>query len=350
MSKLNHLLKKEGFAIVTFAAVLALLASNSGLTAFANGSITSLLTEYITISVDCTMGRLDLACTIQSTNSTLVHYPNPVYLSDPHLVNCTSITATFSKVDSMLLFQFNDTSKAIVEDNAAAVISSMNTAFGLTFMFNASVVISMPSPYVTVTYKATAKADLSAFLGDLKTNCFGTDVGGFSNVLPTLFAQAENETISIMAVNVTSDWTYTFLAEYDTAFPAGSGNHTVDVLHYLGTSTLQPSPYAWFSIYYYYMSYVRLTIHSSETIYFVSCHPAEVTGSYFNPGWYVPTKSGQEVTGTLYFGNSIPEWNIINFTFDGNIIPEYSPIPLVFLITFVSATVLYLRKRMKIAT
>ncbi len=142
---MNHLFKKKGLVTATLAAVLVLLAS-SRQTIFANGSIAGIYIEYITISVDCTRGRLNLACTLQSSNSTLIHYPSPVDLSDIHLVNCTSIIATFSKTDSTLLFQFNDTSEAVAKDNADAVISSMNTAFDLTFTYNSSSLISLPYP------------------------------------------------------------------------------------------------------------------------------------------------------------------------------------------------------------
>ncbi len=181
----------------------------------------------------------------------------------------------------------------------------------------------------------------------MKTGCIGADVGGFSNVLPTLFTEAENETITIMAVNITSDWMHTLLAEYDTAYPTGSGEHTVDVLHYLGTTTLQPSSYAWLGI--SYMSYISLTIQSDETVSFVSCHPDKST-VFMNPGWFVPVESGESIGGTLYFGSSIPEWSVIDFTFEGNTIPEYSPVSAMLLIAFASATVLCLRKRVRTAT
>jgi hypothetical protein len=78
-----------------------------------------------------------------------------------------------------------------------------------------------------VVYKAGAKADLPAFLAGLKTSCFSSDVGGFSNVLPTLFSHAENETIMITTLNFTTAWDHSFAAEYDTAFPAGSARANV---------------------------------------------------------------------------------------------------------------------------
>jgi hypothetical protein len=321
---------------------LVFLALNSSLVAPVSGGVSGFYMESLVMSVDCDSARLDLACTLTSTNTSLIHYPAPVNLNDAHLVECGSVAVTFSMVSTMLTFQFNGTDETAARSNADAMIPSMNTAFGATFTHYATYPVSLPYPYVVVIYQADPKSNLATFLADLKGSCFSPDVGGFSNVLPTLFSHAENATIIITALNYTTDWSHTFIAEYDTAFPAGSGSHTVDILYCLGASGLQPSQYAWLGI--YYISYVTLTVDSSEALSFTSCVPSRVFTPLASAGWYVPQEAGNTISGTLSFGNSIPAWETITFTFEGNIVPEFSGLTSILLIAFASAMLLYLRK------
>ena len=73
-----------------------------------------------------------------SYDSLLVHYPDVVNLNDTYLSNCTSVIAMFENVISELMFNFNDTETLEARANADAMIPSMNSAFGLTFIHNST--------------------------------------------------------------------------------------------------------------------------------------------------------------------------------------------------------------------
>ena len=74
-----------------FILILIFVALNGALVASANGGVSGFYTESIAITVDCDTARINLACTLMSMNSSLIHYPSPVNLNDSHLVNCLSV-------------------------------------------------------------------------------------------------------------------------------------------------------------------------------------------------------------------------------------------------------------------
>jgi hypothetical protein len=316
--------------------------------AYGADEIGSMLEENIIASLDCSTAAFHLACSISSMNISLVHFPSPVDMNDVNLKNCTSITGTFNTAASGLLFLFNDTSESSARADADAMIPSMNSAFNLTFTHNSTISYSLPHPYVIVTYIAEGKSDMQTFLGSLKTASIGADVHGFSEVLPTLFTHADNKTVILTATNASSTWNNMLIAEYDTSFPIGSGNHTVDILYYLGTSSLQPSAYANL-LGYYYTSFVSLTISSNATLTFVSCQPAEIMTPFTSAGWYVPEKGpGDQLSGVLYFGESGSIGEVVTFTFEGTIIPEFTALTSMLAIILICAILLCLRRYRRI--
>jgi hypothetical protein len=309
------------------------------------GDEVGMLVENIVASLDCDTATFSLACSISSANISLVHFPSPVDMNNAHLKNCTSINVVFTPSRSVLTFQFNDTSTSSARADADAMISSMNAAFDLTFTHNST--ITNPSPlYAVVIYTADGKSDMQTFLTNLKTDCIDSSVDGFSDVLSTIFTHAENKTILLTATNTSSTWYNMLMAEYGTTFPLGSGEHTVDILYYLGTSSLRPSDYA--NVSGYYLSTVMLTINSSSTVTFVRCQPENVTMPIYSTGWYVPEKGpANQISGTMYFGNNPNIGEVITFTFQGTVIPEFTALTSTLTIALISTILLLLRRHQK---
>lgn len=344
---MNCTIKKRLIVVAIALALSALLALDNAPITLSSELDGYVYMENIAISVDCDTASLSLVCSLFSINSSLIHYPSGVNLNDTHLENCTFVTVMFNSTGSMLTFSFNNTSQANARSNADAMITSMNAAFDVTFTHESTIEYPVPYPYVIVLYTAEGKPDMATFLGSLKTQCVESDVQGFSEALPTLFTNAENEMIILNAVNVTENWSCTLMAEYNTSIATGSGNHTIDVLHCLNTSYLQPSGYANLTGYYMW-SYIIVTVNSSDTISFVECQPDEVTVPIYEAGWYVPEKGpGNEVSGIFYWGNNTPMGEVITFTFGGTVIPEFTTLTTILAMAIVSTILLYLRKRSK---
>lgn len=305
-----------------------------------------MIVENIAASLDCDMAIFNLACSISSADISLVHFPSPVNMNDAHLKNCTSINAMFNVAESFLIFQFNDTSGSSAKADADALISLMNAAFGLTFTHNSTTVYTVPYLYVVVTYIAEGKSDMQTFLTNLKTRCIDASVSGFSEVLPTLFTHAINKTVVLTATNSSSTWYNMLIAQYGTSFPTGSGEHTVDILYYLGTGNLRSSEYAKVGM--YYVSPVVLTINSSSTITFVSCQPPETSAPIYSAGWYVPNHGpANQIAGTMYFADQPNIGELITFTFQGTVIPEFTALTSILTIILISAILLHLRRQQK---
>jgi len=308
--------------------------------------IESMVTETIAASLDCDTAVFRMACTIASDNMSIVHFPSPVNMNDEHLKNCTSISVIFTDATSVLTFVFDETSESDARTNADSMIPSMNAAFDLTFIHNSTTTYYTPNQYVVVIYIAEGKSDMQTFLTNLKTDCIDSTVDGFSDVLPTFFTRAINETILLTATNASSTWYNMLIAEYETTFPLGSGEHTVDILYYLGTGSLRPSDYANISL--YYLSTVMLTINSSSAITFVSCQPDEVFMPYSSAGWYVSSHGpANQISGIMYFGNTPNIGEVITFTFEGTVIPEFTALTSILTIMLISTILLLLRRQQK---
>lgn len=273
----------------------------------------------------------------------LVHFPSSVNMNDAHLANCSSINVLFTEATTLLTFVFNGTSASDARTNADAMIPSMNTAFSSTFIHNSTTTYYTPYQYVVVVYIADAKIDMQTFLTNLKTDCIDSTVNGFSEVLPQFFTHAESKTIMLTATNASTTWYNMLFAQYNTTFPVSTGNHTVDILYYLGTGSLRPSDYAQFGG--YYISPVVLTINSSSTITFVSCQPPETSMPIYSVGWYVPNHGpANQIAGTMYFADQPNIGELITFTFEGVVVPEFTALTTLLTITLISAILLLLHR------
>lgn len=333
--------------IVSFAMIMLLSSSIGNIrSAYAEDGVGGMIVENIVASLDCDTAAFHMACTIASANMSLVHFPSPVNMNDAHLANCTSIIVVFTETTTVLTFMFNETSEGDARTNADAMLLSMNTAFNSTFAHNSTITFSYPYQFVSVNYVADAKADIQTFLANLETDCIDSTVDGFSEVLPSFFTRAESKTIILTATNASSTWYNMLVAEYDTSFPLGSGEHTIDILYYLGTGSLRPSEYT--NVGMYYTSYVSLTINSSSTVTFVSCQPDEAAFPLVSAGWYVPIKEpANEISGTMYFGNTPNIGEVITFTFQGTVIPEFTALTSILTIMLIYTILLHLRRHRK---
>lgn len=335
---MNAVLKTILISTVLF----TLLAGTSRTTVKAFDGSTEYM-EYITISVDCTDASLMLACQLVSENETLVHYPNGVNMEDPHLIECLSITAMFNTTGSLLAFYFNGTDTGAARSNADAMKPSIDTAFGVTFTHLITTPSAGPPPYVSVAYTAGGVGDIASFTGTLKADCLASDIGGFSNVLETLVAESADSTVTLLAYNMTDKWAYTLIAMYETTIPTGSDSHTINVLDLLGAGALGPSPYADVTGTYMY-SGVQVSV-SDTGLTFLSCEPAETMTPYTR-GWYVPSHGPTTtLSGTFYWGSDPTLVEALNFTFGGQVIPEFSIFTLLFTLSAIGSAILLLKKR-----
>lgn len=299
--------------------------------------------EYIWVSVNCTDASLTLMCQLMSENETLIHYPSEVNMEDPHLTECLSIMAMFNTTGSLLAFSFNGTDTSAARSNADAMKPSIDTAFGVTFTHLITTPSAGPPPYVSVAYTAEGVGDIASFTGTLKADCLASDISGFSNVLQSLVAQSADSTVTLLASNMTEKWAYTLMAMYTTTIPTGSDSHIIDVLDLVGASALEPSPYADVAGMYMYSS-VQVSVSDTE-ITFVSCEPDETMTPYTR-GWYVPSH-GPTITlsGIFYWGNDPTPVEALNFTFGGQVIPEFSIFTLLFTLSAIGSAILLLKKR-----
>ena len=299
--------------------------------------------EYILISVNCTDASLTLMCQLISENETLIHYPSEVNIEDPHLTECLSIIAMFNTTGSLLAFSFNGTNTVTAKNNADAMKPSIDTAFGLTFTYLNTTAFAGPPPYVVVAYTAGGVGDIASFTGTLKADCLASDIGGFSNVLETLVAQSADLTVTLLAYNMTEKWAYTLMTMYETTIPTGLDSHTTDVLDLLGAGALEPSPYAEVEGVYLY-SGVQVVVNCDTDVTFVSCVPDETT-TPFTRGWYVSSYEPTTLYGGFYFGSDPTLVEALNFTFGGQVIPEFSIFTFLFTLSAIGSAILLLKKR-----
>ena len=339
MIDLNTILKRILICTVLF----ALLAGASRTTVKAVDGPMEYM-EYVTISVNCTDASLILVCQLMSENETLIHYPSEVNMEDPHLAECVSIMVMFNTTGSLLVFSFNGTDTVAAKNNADAMLPSLGTAFGLTFTYLNTTEFAGPPPYVAVAYTAGGVGDIASFTGALKAGCLASDIDGFSNVLESLVAQSADSTVTLLAYNMTGKWAYALMAMYETTIPTGLDSHAIDVLDLLGAGALGPSPYAEVGGMYMY-SGVQVVVNCDTDVAFFSCVPDETT-TPFTRGWYVSSHDPTTTLyGAFYFGSDSTLVEALNFTFGGQVIPEFSILTLLFTLSAIGSAILLLKKR-----
>jgi len=300
------------------------------------------LSESVEVNVDCTTANVDVRSMVTSTNTSIIHFPSEVNMSDARLVNVTYIFLMFSTAGSNLSYVFVNTDPATAESIANDITSSMmESAFETDFTW--AMTVSFP-PMVTVMYTGPGKVNLAQYTEGLMPKCLAPGLGGFSlTFLP--MAQEPNALTTVNALRLVGpDWVYQMMVEYSTTIPTGTGDHTIDILDLLNVISLAPSPYAYIEFLGTYSSTVSLTISSDQTVSYVSCQPGLAEPP--NRGWsYEPPVPDTYLDATFNFANDPSAVSPLTFTFSGTVVPEFTTLTTITLLILVATAALIIKKR-----
>jgi hypothetical protein len=293
--------------------------------------------ENVSISIDCTNSQVAVMSMVNSVNASLVHFPSEVDMNNPNLENVTMLLLTFANDTSKLMVQLNNTQGSNARAIADMETPTLNTAFQTTFTW-ASTVES--GGIANVTYNGAGKQNLTQFTGYLSAHCLSSGLEGFS--LTFLPFSHESDALIVVGAAKNSggfEWAYQTAITYTTSIAAGSGSHFVDVLGLLKLESVAPSLYAIYGG--YYQSSITLTVASKTSGSFVSCQPARVYQTT-QRGWFIyPPNPPLRVIGVFSFGNSASSVNVLTFTFNATVIPEFPQMfPTAFLLLTIVALLL----------
>lgn len=315
-------------------------AKTSNVTADDGGALE--LTEFITVIVNCTTANVYTNNMVMSANTTLIHFPASVDMSDADLEDATIIGLAFSTAQSFLIYVFNNTAQSTAESIADAMTPSINTDFDTTFTYSTT---GTHETYVNITYIGPGKSALSTYTDWLIDQCLISDLEGFSQA----FSSMADEPNAIVGVNALKDsggfdWTYTMMTTYDTGFPIGSGDHLIDILDLVDASSLAPSQYAYDGS--MYTSMVTVNVLSDETVSYVSSEPGEATPP--DRGWFLlPLPPSETLTAYFYFGDDSSPQTPLTLTFSGNVVPEFATLTILGIFLLAATFALVARKRLQ---
>lgn len=303
-------------------------------------AVESELSEIVGVAVNCTSARVNTYTAIMSQNTSLMHFPAGVDMSDSDLVNATTIELLFSYAQSVLVYVFNDTEPALARTISDQITTSMTASFQITFSWFST---GQDNGYVNVTYTGLGKANLTQYNEWLMSQCLATDLEGFSLTFLPMTQETGASTLVSASKDIGGfDWMYTMMTTYETSTQVGSDSHMIDILDLLNVDSLAPSLYAE-----YFggvcMSLVMLTIVSNDTISYTSCEPG--LGEPPASGWVYFQMFPTSLTAYYYFGYDPVPVSPLSFTFDGTIIPEFATLTLTALFISAIAFVLVIRKR-----
>ncbi|MEM2970996.1 MAG: hypothetical protein QW270_01040 [Candidatus Bathyarchaeia archaeon] len=307
----------------------------------ANSGDPSEFTENINVFVNCTTAVVSIQSMVMSSDVSLLNFTAEVDMSRTELENATTIALVFSQAQSVLVFAFNNTDESTAHSNADAVKDSIETAFETSFTFNST---GTSDSYVNVTYTGSDKTDLADYTEDLMQKCLASNLGGFSLTFVPL-AQKTGALVSVGANKESGgfDWMYYMGVGYSTSIPTGTGNHTIEILELLNVDSLAPSQYAAIEI--GYSSMVMLTVSSNETITYVSCEPGEISPPEQLRGWFINPKSGTSLMAYFSFGSDSSPVSPLSFTFNGNVVPEFTALTLMAMLVLAATLVLMVKKQ-----
>jgi len=282
--------------------------------------------EIAEISVNCTTAQVTVASGVISTNETLVHFPAEINMEAVELENVTQITLLVSTPGSILWFVFNNTEVAGAEKYANVTVETyFEQYFNLGFKYNST---EISDNIVTVTFTGLGATNLTDFTELLMLDCLASDLGGFSlTFIPITRETSACTQLIAQKESGNFEWRYSMGVMYNTIFPDGSGEHTVDVLDLLNVESLAPSKYALITVGFnqFYLSTVTLDIISNTTVGFVSCVPGQTTIPYTR-GWYINPSgpSPIQLQGSFLFGGDSTPVTVLSLTFSGTVIPEFT--------------------------
>jgi len=299
--------------------------------------------ESADIAIDCKKGTVDVSCSeyFYPVNGTSpVHTPSGVDLTDMNSSNVKDVLLTFSTADSTLAVWtlVNATTSKSVGDAWATMLS---TPFQTSYSYDYA--------SARVHYKAPGKNSLSQYMQWLMSQCFVSDLNGFSLALmPIVGRPGSSITVDIFPSS-NNEWGYIVKCSYQTSIPIGSGDHTIDFLNLLGVSSLAPSPYSGYYDTTYltevYLAAVDVGISSSQTVTYTSCQPPgfeTIPASGVLPlrGWSDPEGSG--AFPVFDFENDSSPVSQLTYTFNAVVIPELpsNPILPLFMAIFTVAAIM----------
>jgi hypothetical protein len=341
-------MKKLTLILASLCVFALVLCKTETLIVGAPAPMDDILSEAITIGVDCIHANLTCLDMISSNNDTLIHFPSGVDMSNSQLENVTAIGLTFSTSASFLLFEFNNTDENTALATANSLVPSVATSFDTSFVMPSS---GSSGTYVNVTYSGDGKNNLATYIDWLTPRCLKSDLAGFSSAFSAV-GQEPNAIFSVLAEKESGGflWTYMMMVGYSTPISTGTGSHTVDVLDALNVANLSPSPYAgevtmtpFATMDTTYMSSITLTITASTAILFDSCQPDLSVGN--SRGWTYLNIPSNMITAMFTYSNDSSPVSQLSFTFTGTVLPELSTLSLIIVLMTASLIALVFKRR-----
>lgn len=335
----------SGFLLPLVVLATALLVADIPLVIGANNS--SEVTELITLNVMCSQATMSASLAILCDNYSLIHFPSEVNMFDPHLESSVEVmvgrspTLVGGSFVTFLNYGFDNISPEEARTNADTMISSMSSAFEVSFIWMDT---NTSDTTVAVAYTATGPSDLTDFAELLASTCFAEDVAGFSNALSLMPAF----TVGIVAYKDAGSFNWVTsitAAKIGTSIPVGSDSHTIDVLDILGVLSLAPSPYSYDDNVGAYASRVMLTITSSDPLSFVSCQPP-LASEPNEKGWTDSALPNYIMT-QFSFGSNSTHVTELSYTFSGTVIPEFTSLTLILTLVLATSGTFILKKRIR---
>jgi len=274
--------------------------------------------ENASVYVNCTTASANVNSQIQSKNTSLVHFPSGVDMSNPNLVNITTLWLAFTTAYSYLSYEFNGTTVTTARSISDEVTPTLEGAFQTIFTWNST---DESGGTAKINYIGLGKQNLTQYTEGLMSLCLASDLEGFSlTFLPISHKPDALEGVLASKDSGSFDWTYYVTAGYLTSVSTGSGNHMIDILALLSVNSIAPSPYA--NAGSLYNSRIAVYIVSDEPVSFEACQPEEAPPS--SRGWFIyPNPPLHNLTAMFNFGNDISPVSPLTFTFGGEVVPEF---------------------------
>lgn len=282
------------------------------------------LEESVSITVDCTKGTVDVSSSEYCSavnDTTPLHTPSGVNLTNMNWNDVREVTLTFSTSNSTISIWLLNTSAARSIGDAWATMLSTPFQTSFTYEYTA---------FSFIDYNATGKSNLPQYMQSLMSWCFASDLNGFSPTFVQIAGQPGAYITVDMYTTSNNEWAYTVKCSYETSMPTGSGDHTVDVLHLLGVTSLTPSSYSgsYDSTYLteVYDASVDVTMIPSQTVTYTSSQPPGLAttmplGVLAPRGWHDYTGAG--TAPVFSFMNDSSPANQLTYTFNGAVVPEF---------------------------
>jgi hypothetical protein len=307
---------------------------------------TSHLDENVLIKISADSGTVEVSSSeyyFPVNDTSPVHTPSGVNVTNMNQSDVKDVTLTFSTSNSTIVVWALNTNAARTIGDAWGTM--LSTGFQTSFVYDYGPI------YDFVNYKAAGKSNLAQYMQSLLSWCSVADLNGFSSTL----VQIAGKPGAYITVEITpssnNDWSFKIKSVYDTTMPTGSGAHTIDVLSLLGVTSLAPSAYSGYYDSTYlatvYLASVDVSIISSQTVGYASSQPAGLSTVEPSPGVLAP-RGWHDYGGAgpdFEFENDSSAANQLSYTFNGSVVPEFSPSAIVSLFMVISMAAILATRR-----